>query len=90
MSSSSSSDRLQEEAKSPGLGFVRASVKSVIKALSGRRQSPSPSFHRSLAEVDDGAEKADRDDIGVVFQFPTTATTERPRLDSPRLIFPYM
>jgi hypothetical protein len=35
-------------------------VKSVIKALSGRRQSPSPTFHRSLIEVPDEAEKTDR------------------------------
>ncbi len=33
----------------------------MLKALSGRRQSPSPTFHRSLIEVPDDAEKTDRE-----------------------------
>jgi hypothetical protein len=41
--------------------FVKSSVKSVIKALSGRRQSPSPTFQRSLIGAADGAERTDRD-----------------------------
>ena len=41
--------------------FVKSSIKSVIKALSGRRQSPSPTFKRSLIGAVDGAERADRD-----------------------------
>jgi hypothetical protein len=41
--------------------FVRSSMKSVIKALSGRRQSPSPTFRRSSSEVVGSAERTDRD-----------------------------
>jgi hypothetical protein len=62
LSMSSSSGQIPREGEqSPGISFVRSSVKSVIKALSGRRQSPSPTFHRSLIEVPDDAEKTDRE-----------------------------
>jgi hypothetical protein len=58
MSSSAPIDD-QKDDHQQGFSFVRSSVKSVIKALSGRRQSPSPSFQRSPAEVRDDAERND-------------------------------
>ena len=69
--SSSSSQLPREGDQSPGINFVRSSVKSVLKALSGRRQSPSPTFHRSLTEIPDGAEKTDR---GISEDPPTEAS----------------
>ena len=84
---SSSSDQVPREGELPsGIfapSFVRSSVKSVIKVLSGRRQSPSPTLHRSLGEVLDDAEKADRDDSGD----HQTETFSSPRLNPPDLEF---
>ena len=84
---SSSSDQVPREGElSSGIfapSFVRSSVKSVIKVLSGRRQSPSPTLHRSLGEVLDDAEKTDRDDSGD----HQTETFASPRLNPPDLEF---
>jgi hypothetical protein len=55
------SDRQSAVALSGPHAFVRSSVKSVIKALSGRRQSPSPTFQRSSVGIDGNAERTDRD-----------------------------
>jgi hypothetical protein len=46
-------------------------VKSVIKALSGRRQSPSPTFQRSLIGAVDDAERTDRDYLSERFLLAT-------------------
>jgi hypothetical protein len=64
MSTSTNDDRNDHQSGISLTGphsFVRLSVKSVIKALSGRRQSPSPTFQRSLIEVVSDAERTDRD-----------------------------
>ncbi len=69
--------------------FVKSSVKSVIKVLSGRRQSPSPTFQRSLIEAVDDAERTDRDYLSKRFLlateenegFPLPEAEVRPDLD---------
>ncbi len=55
------SDHQSAVALSGPHAFVRSSMKSVIKALSGRRQSPSPTFQRTSVEVVGGAERTDQD-----------------------------
>jgi hypothetical protein len=66
MSTSSNDDQSDHQSAVAFSGphsFVRSSIKSVVKALSGRRQSPSPTFQRSSMRVVGDAEKTDQDSI---------------------------